>query len=384
MPDTAAKTDKTAENAAPEAAAKEADKTAKTAAKHKTARQKTPLGLLLFAAGLSGGIIALIAGAYLAQKGARPPAFIAPPAAAAQAEMQAYEARLNARLAENARSLTARLDSRFEALAAELQQAAQTENAAPSDAAEIAALQKQIEVLQSESRARRQAAELSERALIEVKDNLSEQAAALRAEISALAAKRQNGQKQMTQLLALQNFQNAFDSGAPYAAQLQVFNAAFPHIWPETADSAAVSAALARYQDSGLPDKALILAEFTALADRLAAEDAANSENSGAEPSFWQKAAEFLSPWLRVRPQGETQGSSPAALLAQTEAKLAKGEDKAALAAALKLPAPLRGQAEACLAPLSLRLAANAAFTRAAQSLFPAAKQPAETISPAP
>jgi len=184
----------------------------------------------------------------------------------------------------------------------------------------------------------------------------------------------------MVNLAALQNFQAAFSSGSPYAAQLQIFNAAFPQIWQQIGggDPAALAAALNSYAVGGLPDNAVLAARLTPLADKLAAQ-----YDSAGGSGLWAKAQNWLG--ISIRPQGQAKGNAPAAHLARLEQALNEGNVKAALAEAQALPSAQQTELAAIITPLKLKLIAGRAFAAAAAQIFSAGdKSAAAAPQPAP
>jgi len=372
-----------------------ADKIGDKASKPVSGDKKHLKGLSLFAAGLAGGIIALMGGAALLAGGymqsGNPPVRTVT-AASIAAEKKAMTERFEALLAEREKAWdaqTAQMQDKIE----ELRQKADAALSAP--AAPDVGLSDRLADIAKKLDAQADSVNTNKSAIAALKDSLlgvEQRRAALEAKIQALrddmrrlAEKRDNAQKNVTRLLALQEFQVAIDSGAPYAAQLAVFNAAFPAIWDNIQNSGDtdIASLLARYGQTGLPRDSALAQDFTQLADRLA-----SGKTDGSGSGLWRKTRRALSPWISARPQGQIEGSSPQAALARMEFALERGDEAAALLEIANLPPDIRGKAADYLAPLYLKQAAHEAVRQALLRLFPlentaAPSAPAVSATPA-
>ncbi|KAA6206165.1 MAG: hypothetical protein DU430_02080 [Candidatus Tokpelaia sp.] len=389
-------------------------------------RKQCSLFLLpLFIAGLSGAIIALLGNNALQQAGFYPgSAQLPPPAApviAAETGMQAQAAaaEIEALFAQKAQQLdeqTAQAAQILQDIAhktAQIQQnRPQNSDEAPITAAESAEFKHRLAHQAREQAANNRALAALKEAIIATQRRNQEilfKTNALREEVALLDKKQRQAQNGAAQLLALQSLQTAFASGAPYAAELQIFGAAMPQALntpaaafmpaePEqkqgnpqretpkqepgqaagqTAQYPTMGEALARYQAGGLPNKAVLARDFTLLADRLAAQGA-DAEQSGNLRQSWQNR---LARWITVRPQGKTGGLAAGAVLARMETALTEGDYKTALGEAAALPPQAQAAAKPYMDIIRLRLAANAFFRQAAQAVFSPARPAADPVS---
>lgn len=374
-------------------------------------KQRSFFLLPLFVAGLSSAIIALLGNIALQQAGFYPgSAQSLPPAApiiAAKAERQAA-AEIQALFAQKAQQLDEQTAQAAQILqniahkAAQMQQnRPQNSGEPPITAAEIAEFNHRLAKQAREQAANNRALAALKDAIIATQRRNQEilfKTNALREEVALLYEKQRQAQNGAAQLLALQNLQTAFDSDAPYSAELQVFGAALPQALnapaaafmpsepeqkqgnrqPKTlkqepgqaarqpAQYPTIGEALARYQAGGLPNKAVLARNFTLLVDRLAAQGA-DEEQSGNLPQNWQNR---LARWITVRPQGKISGSAAGAVLARMETALTEGDYKTALLEAAALPPPAQAAAKPYMDIIRLRLAANAFFRQVAQAVF--------------
>lgn len=341
------------------------------------ARAFLPLG----AAAFSGAAIALLAAAlapvqffpFAAET--KPQAALWPPNAAGSA---AQTAAVNALFAEKSRQLSRQTAEAAQILqdltdkAAAAQQSGQQNNTETAAAkADWGSLSRRLD-----NQAREQAAErrADRQALSALQGNIAlldrhrqeilRQIAVLQQTVRVLSAGRQQAQRQTAQLLALQNLQNAFSSGAPYAAEMHSFNAVCADILADAPVSPLLAAGFARYQASGLPNKAMLARQFTQAAKQAAA--AAEGEPAS---GFWPDMRRRLAKWVSVRPQGAAMGAAAGAVLARMETALAAGDDQAALAEAEALPEQMQAELRPYTDIMRLRPAADAFFRQTAQAI---------------
>lgn len=152
--------------------------------------------------------------------------------------------------------------------------------------------------------------------------------------------------------------------GVPYQRELDALKAA-------GADAAAVEA-LARFAASGAPRPPAIAAAFAPIAARIA--------NPPPPPAHTvsERVSATFSGLFRVRPVGEAEGDSPAALAARAEALLQKGALADAAAALERIPPSEAEPALAFRDTLKARIAADAAagsiLSKAVDELLAAAR----------
>lgn len=152
--------------------------------------------------------------------------------------------------------------------------------------------------------------------------------------------------------------------GVPYQRELDALKAA-------GADAAAVEA-LGRFAGSGAPRPPVLAAEFAPIAARIA-----NPPPPPAHTVSERVSASF-SGLFKVRPIGEAEGDSPAALAARAEALLQKGALADAVAALERIPPADAEPAVAFRDTLKARIAADAAagsiLSKAVDELLAAAR----------
>jgi len=363
-------------------------------------RPRRYYGLLpLFAAAAGGAVLALLGFIGLQQAsfypGAARPQPPAAPSKAAALEAEAAKAQIEALFAQKSRLFNEQTAEAAQIVQNIAHQAEQNRAAAPAAADSEAMARRLAGAARAQAANSRAIDILKDRIAVDERRNqdLMFKTNALREEVALLYAKGQQAQGETARLLALQNLQAAFDSGAPYAAELQLFSAALPQALaapmaaftpaqpePGAAKEAGqrppagagvpggltIGAALAHYQAAGLPNKAVLARDFTLLADRLAAQGLEDSSGS-APAAGWRSR---LGRWIMIRPQGPVAGKAAAAGLARLEEALAGGDYKSALAEADALPPPLQQAIRPYSDIIRLRLAAAAFFRRAAQAIF--------------
>jgi len=355
------------------------------------------------AAGIIGGLIVLIGGAAMLSSGSLPGRSVSD-SAALTAQKQELLNQLNRRFAEESQLLrqqnaeTAAELRRLAAKAAAAAAAAAQEAAAAANASQNngGGAAQAVQALAGRQDKQAAAIAANSKALAGLQSALAAaenhsrnalaQSAALRGEILRLYQTRQSARKEMAALAVLQNFQAAFNSGGPYAAQLPLFNAAFPNIWQNVAGGnlAGLNAALSSYAEGGLPDNAALAARLAPLADRLAGQN-----DAAAGSGLWAKAKSLFG--ITIRPQGAASGDNAAARLAKLELALSRGQDAAALREAQALPPAMQAELAPITVPLRLKLVTRRIFAIAAAQIFAAdqnsgaaANASAAPASPAP
>lgn len=162
--------------------------------------------------------------------------------------------------------------------------------------------------------------------------------------------------------LLLSSLESAFDSGRPFATELEGLKAIVP--------GAVVPTSLSERAAQGLTRPDEVTRQFEAvLPDMLAA-------TPGKPDADWTEAGlDWLKSMLAFRPAGEISGTTPEAIASQLEAAVARRDYGAATALLSALPEPMRAPA----ATVSVEIAAHADADALLQSLRAQALAPAGT-----
>lgn len=162
--------------------------------------------------------------------------------------------------------------------------------------------------------------------------------------------------------LLLSSLESAFDSGRPFATELEGLKAIVP--------GAVVPTSLSERAAQGLTRPDEVTRQFEAvLPDMLAA-------TPGKPDADWTEAGlDWLKSMLAFRPAGEISGTTPEAIASQLEAAVARRDYGAATALLSALPEPMRAPAAA----VSVEIAAHADADALLQSLRAQALAPAGT-----
>ncbi len=152
----------------------------------------------------------------------------------------------------------------------------------------------------------------------------------------------------------------AVNSASPYAAELETFTSVSGVAAPE---------ALAASAATGAPSLSSLTATFpeAARAAISAAKLAAAGEN------YTDQALAWLESQVAVRPVGETEGDTPAAVISRAEARLSEGSLAAALAELDALPTVSKDAMAGWTARAEKRAAVDAGLAELATSMLPGA-----------
>lgn len=132
--------------------------------------------------------------------------------------------------------------------------------------------------------------------------------------------------------LIVSGLDTAFDTGRPYAVELQSLTALLPDL--------PVPPAIAAASESGLPRPDLLVRRFhERLPDILAGRTAT------ATGDWTEGALEWAKALLALRPAEEMEGDSPEAVISRLEAAMERGDFVAAAGLMAELPAPMRDAA---------------------------------------
>jgi len=221
---------------------------------------------------------------------------------------------------------------------------AQTQAALKKLSDSVAALSAKVEALPGDAAAKQAAQSIA---------NLGKQIAAMEGRLKTVEA---GAGGQVGAVVALSQLRTMAGSGRAYDAALSVAQ----KLAGGNAAVAAVLKDLAPAAKSGAPTLPVLRGEFDGLSSGLVAA-ATRAQGDGWVDRAWNK----LKSTVVVRRTGrEVKGSSPSALVAQAEVKLADGDLAAALALVRKLPAPARKAAAGWLAKADRRAAIDGALAR--------------------
>ena len=165
--------------------------------------------------------------------------------------------------------------------------------------------------------------------------------AAERAASAAAAARPQSG-AQAALVVIGERVQRLLAEGRPFEAEARAL--------ASLGASGPAAAVLSEAAGRGVPTIAALTAEFR----RLRA--AMSVETAGSDPGWTERLLRLTDGLVRVRPVGEVQGSSPAAVAARIEQALARGDAAGAAAAWADLPEPARRATQPLDTALQARL----------------------------
>lgn len=242
--------------------------------------------------------------------------------------------------------------SAIEERLSQLSQAADQGAAGTGLADRLAAVEADVESLSAAvSAARQSGAEGAERL-----EALSGRLSALEAEVEA----RDEGPR-LALMAAATALRAAVDRGAPFAGELETYAALAP--------DAPALAALRPYAETGIPTRADLAREASEAASRIAAAAAAPPEDAG----FFDRLLASARRAVTVRPVGEVEGETPAAIAARMEQAAIEGDYARALAEYEMLPPALQGVASG----FAERLRARRSADRILEEALSAALKPA-------
>lgn len=163
---------------------------------------------------------------------------------------------------------------------------------------------------------------------------------------------------------ALNALSSAVRSGAPFAQELKAAQT-------RLGERAAELATLAPFAAAGLPTVKQLEARFTELAPQLL---------RGPEPNgnFFERLVTNATRLVEVRPVGEPEGSTPGAIVARAETKLARGDLNGAIAEVESLPEPAKAAAAKWLEAARQRRDSDALLRRAVEAALKEAKGAAQ------
>lgn len=159
---------------------------------------------------------------------------------------------------------------------------------------------------------------------------------------SAAAAPRPQSGAQAALVVIGERVQRLLAEGRPFETEARAL--------ASLGASGPAAAVLSEAAGRGVPTIAALTAEFR----RLRA--AMNVETAGSDPGWTERLLRLTDGLVRVRPVGEAQGSSPAAVAARIEQALARGDAAGAAAAWAELPEPARRATQPLDTALQARL----------------------------
>lgn len=165
--------------------------------------------------------------------------------------------------------------------------------------------------------------------------------AAERAASAATAPRPQSG-AQAALVVIGERVQRLLVEGRPFEAEARAL--------ASLGASGPAAAVLSEAAGQGVPTIAALTAEFRRQ------RSAMSVETAGSDPSWTERLLRLTDGLVRVRPVGEAQGSSPAAVAARIEQALARGDTASAAAAWAQLPEPARRATQPLDTALQARL----------------------------
>ena len=178
-------------------------------------------------------------------------------------------------------------------------------------------------------------------------DTLASDVAALEAKLDGMAktpAAVTDGER-AARAIAIGSLRQASARGGPFAADLAVIGA--------LGIAAADLAALAPLAEKGAPSRAVLLAEFPAVADKILAAGQPTGEGAG----IFDRVLSYGRGLVKIRPTGPISGSDPVAVVSRMQAAVGDGDFAAALAERQALPPAGQAVSEEWAGQVSDRLA---------------------------
>ncbi|MDQ0456640.1 mitofilin family membrane protein [Rhizobium paknamense] len=267
----------------------------------------------LIAAGIAGGLVALIGAGALQYAGILPAAS----PNKANAEIGSLAAQVQALKAEVAKGAGQGPDtSALEARIAKLETAPAPANPQAIDdlAAKAAAADQTLSSLRSEVTGRLQ--------------SLTESQTALSDRVSAIETKlnRPRDDIEVARAIAASALKTAVDRGGPFLSEMTTLKGIVP-------EEPALSV-LEPYAASGVPSRTELLRRFGTTADRILSAINQPAESANIGERLWASALSVV----KVRPVGNVEGDSPYAIVARIEDKIRNGDLKGAAAEWQSLP----------------------------------------------
>ena len=281
------------------------------------------------AAGILGGLIALIGAGSLQYGGYLPaPGPERAGDTAAVAGLSNEVEALKARLAETATPAPVDLQPIETRIAALEQSAGESTPAAAADSEAVAKLEGDISRLTSELASLREAVTRTTEAVSSTESQLTERIAAAEQKLDE-----PRGDIEMARAVAASALKTAIDRGGPYLAELEAFASVAP-------DDPSV-AGLREHAAIGVPSRSDLVRDFQVAAEAIL--DAVHQPEG--EQGVFNRLMSSAASAIRVRPVGSVEGDSPEAVVARIETKLQNGDFKGAQIEWQTLPE--KGQAAA-------------------------------------
>ena len=352
---------------------------------------RSPSRLPVFAAGLIGAVVALVAAGLLQYAGIlgapRTSGAVGPASANVEADISSLRSEIAA-LKETPGNATgvdpAKVDELSSALdqvrtdVASLQKA--VESGAAGDTAGLEALRTRIEEIdtrlasqaeQSEAPATEEIAALNERiAAVEAQAKSADEAnsaidgrlGAFQQSLDSLSSKveAQAGQPKIALAIASSALKSAIERGVPFQSEIETFAAIAPQSPPEIAD-------LRSYAENGVATQAELVAETDAAANAMIAAAAPPRKDAGIVERLLTSAKSLVS----VRPIGAVEGDGVPEIVARMEVALQAGDLEKALAEYDTLPEA----AKAAGAPFADRIRARMQVEKLADQAVAGAMQ---------
>jgi hypothetical protein len=241
-------------------------------------------------------------------------------------------------------ALTERVDQLLKLAAEQEKRLAAVEARPAPQPVDLAPLTARIEALENSLSDLRKLGEQAEAANAAASEALKDRLAALEKRLAAPARK---APANAPQIVALGALREAIVAGAPFDKELAAVRAIL-------GERAAPLAPFEAAAHDGLPTVAKLAARFSALAPRLA-----RASESG--DGYFARLLASASRLVEVRPVGEVQGTSAAAVVARMEERLKRGNLAAALDEGARLPEAAKASAADWFAEAGKRRDAEAA-----------------------
>ncbi|MCM2293428.1 mitofilin family membrane protein [Allorhizobium sp. BGMRC 0089] len=291
-------------------------------------------GPAMLAAGIAGGLVALIGMGGLQYAGVLPafgPQSGQDRLAALSGEVEALKADLGNIKPTDTSALAARITR--------LEQAAPAGNGGDAGPA--------ISDLQGKLAATNQSIDTLKAGLDGRLDSLTKGQGDLVNRVEALETKvnRPDGNIQIARAIAASALKTAADRGGPFLSELQTLATVVP-------DDPAI-AALKPYAATGVASRSQLIRDFDPVANRILAAIDQPSESADIGERLWASAKSLI----KVRPVGNVEGTSPAAIVARMGDKLQNGDLKGAAEEWNSLPQAGKAASQAFKTALDGRIA---------------------------
>jgi len=164
--------------------------------------------------------------------------------------------------------------------------------------------------------------------------------------------------KEIAIITAVNSLKSAVDRGGSYVNELQILRGVAPGL--KGLDELQANAI------KGLPNQAELAAEFSHIADKIAATENQAAEDAGIGEQLWAGAKGLVS----SRPIGDVEGDNPAAIAARMEVSIKNGDYEKALAEWQNLPQNAKDVCADFIQKLTLKRNTDALFSEALTAIM--------------